>query len=47
MTPIDAKLKYVKRELENVEVNEKVEHKKEKNREISRKKMINYKNPIE
>jgi two-component system, OmpR family, sensor histidine kinase VicK len=38
MTPIDAKLKYVKRELENVEVNEKVEHKKEKNREISRKK---------
>jgi signal transduction histidine kinase len=38
MTPIDAKLKYVKRELENVKVNENVEHKKEKNREISRKK---------
>jgi len=41
MTPIDNKLQDIKRNLENVKIKEKTEHKKEKNGEISRKK--NYK----
>jgi len=41
MTPIDKKLGDIKGKLENVQIKEKAEHKKEKNKEISRKK--NYK----
>jgi signal transduction histidine kinase len=41
MTPIDKKLGDIKGKLENVQIKEKAEHKKEKNKEILRKK--NYK----
>jgi len=41
ITPMDKKLQDIKRKLENVQIREKAEHKREKNRDISRKK--NYK----